>query len=173
LTLWDEILPPIPEVNWRENLAIIAAWLAEFGGEPLAKPPRIAWKAPSSLPVAEDLVAGLPSAGVADADRRQGEPEAEVGDRGPATAAADGSPGRVGPPRDEVPAAHPVTAADGQTADGQTADGQTADGQTADGRDADAAAADAKTGDAKTADATAAGSVPGRRRRPPVGRRRS
>jgi hypothetical protein len=49
LTLWDEILPPIAESVWRENLALIAAWLAEFGGEPLAKPPRIEWKAPSSF----------------------------------------------------------------------------------------------------------------------------
>jgi diadenosine tetraphosphate (Ap4A) HIT family hydrolase len=49
LTLWDEILPPISESQWRENLALIAAWLAEFGGEPLAKPPRIDWKAPSSF----------------------------------------------------------------------------------------------------------------------------
>ncbi|MPZ27833.1 MAG: hypothetical protein GEV12_15845 [Micromonosporaceae bacterium] len=49
LTLWDEILPAIPEGLWRENLALIAAWLAEFGGEPLAKPPRIDWKAPSSF----------------------------------------------------------------------------------------------------------------------------
>lgn len=49
LTLWDEVLPSIPEGQWRENLALIAAWLAEFGGEPLAKPPRIDWKAPSSF----------------------------------------------------------------------------------------------------------------------------
>jgi hypothetical protein len=49
LTLWDEILPPIPEHQWREDLALVAAWLAEFGGEPLAKPPRIDWKAPSSF----------------------------------------------------------------------------------------------------------------------------
>lgn len=49
LTLWDEILPPISESQWRENLALVAAWLAEFGGEPLAKPPRIDWKAPSSF----------------------------------------------------------------------------------------------------------------------------
>jgi hypothetical protein len=61
LTLWDEILPPIPESQWRENLALIAAWLAEFGGEPLAKPPRIEWKAPSSfaqlLPAADQELA--------------------------------------------------------------------------------------------------------------------
>ncbi|MEE6258469.1 hypothetical protein [Plantactinospora sonchi] len=49
LSLWDDILPPIPESQWRENLAMIAAWLAEFGGRPLAEPPRIQWQAPSSL----------------------------------------------------------------------------------------------------------------------------
>lgn len=63
LSLWDSILPPISEEQWRENLAMVAAWLAEFGGRPLAEPPRIRWQAPSSLsespaaapePVAED-----------------------------------------------------------------------------------------------------------------------
>lgn len=51
LSLWDEILPPIPEHQWRENLALVAAWLAEFGGRPLAEPPRIDWKAPSMFGV--------------------------------------------------------------------------------------------------------------------------
>jgi len=49
LSLWDDILPPIPEDQWRENLAHVAAWLAEFGGRPLAEPPRIQWQAPSRL----------------------------------------------------------------------------------------------------------------------------
>ncbi|MFI6758208.1 hypothetical protein ACIBF5_03545 [Micromonospora sp. NPDC050417] len=49
LSLWDAILPAIPESTWRENLAHVAAWLAEFGGRPLAAPPRIQWQAPSSL----------------------------------------------------------------------------------------------------------------------------
>jgi hypothetical protein len=49
LSLWDDILPPISEHQWRENLALVAAWLAEFGGRPLAEPPRIEWKAPSRL----------------------------------------------------------------------------------------------------------------------------
>ncbi|MEV6814923.1 hypothetical protein [Micromonospora sp. NPDC051296] len=49
LSLWDSILPPISEDTWRENLALVAAWLAEFGGRPLAEPPRIQWQAPSSL----------------------------------------------------------------------------------------------------------------------------
>ncbi|SCG37716.1 hypothetical protein GA0074704_0561 [Micromonospora siamensis] len=49
LPLWDSILPAIPESRWRENLAMVAAWLAEFGGRPLAEPPRIQWQAPSSF----------------------------------------------------------------------------------------------------------------------------
>jgi diadenosine tetraphosphate (Ap4A) HIT family hydrolase len=53
LSLWDDILPPIPEGQWRENLALVAAWLAEFGGRPLAEPPRIEWKAPSKFNAAE------------------------------------------------------------------------------------------------------------------------
>lgn len=49
LSLWDDILPPISESQWRENLALVAAWLAEFGGRPLAEPPRIDWQAPATL----------------------------------------------------------------------------------------------------------------------------
>jgi hypothetical protein len=49
LSLWDGILPPVPEAQWRENLALIAAWLEEFGGTALAEPPHIEWQAPSSL----------------------------------------------------------------------------------------------------------------------------
>lgn len=47
LSLWDDILPAIPEEQWRENLAMVAAWLAEFGGRANAEPPRIDWQAPS------------------------------------------------------------------------------------------------------------------------------
>ncbi|MEV4535645.1 hypothetical protein AB0J82_17625 [Asanoa sp. NPDC049518] len=49
LSLWDDILPPIPESVWRENLALVAAWLADFGGTAIAEPPHIEWQAPSSL----------------------------------------------------------------------------------------------------------------------------
>jgi diadenosine tetraphosphate (Ap4A) HIT family hydrolase len=49
LSLWDDILPPIAEERWRESLALVAAWLAEFGGRALAEPPRIAWQAPATL----------------------------------------------------------------------------------------------------------------------------
>jgi diadenosine tetraphosphate (Ap4A) HIT family hydrolase len=55
LSLWDDILPPIPEDQWRENLALVAAWLAEFGGRPLAEPPRIDWKAPGTLGAAQGV----------------------------------------------------------------------------------------------------------------------
>lgn len=50
LSLWNELLPPVAEAQWRENLALIAAWLEEFGGKALAEPPRINWTAPSSFP---------------------------------------------------------------------------------------------------------------------------
>jgi hypothetical protein len=49
LSLWNDILPAVSEAQWRENLALVAAWLAEFGGRPLAEPPRIEWQAPSKF----------------------------------------------------------------------------------------------------------------------------
>ncbi len=49
LTLWDDILPTIPEQQWRENLALVAAWLAEFGGKAIAEPPHIQWESPSTI----------------------------------------------------------------------------------------------------------------------------
>ncbi|WP_307872722.1 hypothetical protein [Paractinoplanes ovalisporus] len=49
LTLWDDILPVIPEQQWRENLALVAAWLAEFGGTAIAEPPHIQWESPSTI----------------------------------------------------------------------------------------------------------------------------
>jgi hypothetical protein len=49
LAMWDDILPRIPEHQWQENLALVAAWLAEFGGKALAEPPRIDWQAPATL----------------------------------------------------------------------------------------------------------------------------
>jgi len=49
LSLWDDILPVIPEQQWRENLALVAAWLAEFGGHANAEPPHIQWQSPGSI----------------------------------------------------------------------------------------------------------------------------
>src|SRR4051812_32990426 len=49
LSLWDDILPVIPEQQWRQNLAHVAAWLAEFGGTANAEPPHIQWQSPSRI----------------------------------------------------------------------------------------------------------------------------
>ncbi|SCL15814.1 hypothetical protein GA0074694_1374 [Micromonospora inyonensis] len=49
LSLWGSILPPISEEQWRENLALVAAWLGEFGGRPMTEPSRIQWQAPASF----------------------------------------------------------------------------------------------------------------------------
>jgi hypothetical protein len=49
LSLWDDILPVIPEQQWRENLALVAAWLAEFGGTSMAEPAHIQWESPSTI----------------------------------------------------------------------------------------------------------------------------
>lgn len=49
LSLWNDILPAIPEERWRENLALIAAWLGDFGGQVIAEPQHINWTAPSKL----------------------------------------------------------------------------------------------------------------------------
>ncbi|GAA1850034.1 hypothetical protein [Asanoa iriomotensis] len=90
LSLWDDILPPIAESVWRENLALVAAWLAEFGGTPLAEPPHIEWQAPSSLtPQSTPTVAAAAAAtsaeplSVAIAEAPEGVPDA-VSSAGPA-----------------------------------------------------------------------------------------
>jgi hypothetical protein len=74
LSLWDDILPVIPEQQWRENLALVAAWLAEFGGKAIAEPPHIQWESPSTIPYTSS--------------RSDGEDESE-GDRDGETAKAD------------------------------------------------------------------------------------
>lgn len=51
LSLWDDILPVIPEHKWRENLALVAAWLADFGGRAIAEPAHIDWESPATLNV--------------------------------------------------------------------------------------------------------------------------
>jgi hypothetical protein len=51
LSLWDDILPVIPEQKWRENLSLVAAWLADFGGQAIAEPAHIEWESPATLNV--------------------------------------------------------------------------------------------------------------------------
>ncbi len=49
LPLWDEILPPVAEEEWRERLGLVAALLADFGGRAVVDPPRIAWQSFADL----------------------------------------------------------------------------------------------------------------------------
>ena len=128
LSLWDDILPPIPETQWRESLALVAAWLAEFGGRSLAEPPRIEWKAPSSLdqlPPIPDLDEPVEPA-VADA----AEGTATVVEGGPSgtETATDGADGSDDPSpaagataaevaADEVASDDPDTGSGGRVAD--------------------------------------------------------
>jgi len=52
--MWNEILPPIPQQQWRENLALVAAWLADFGGQAIAEPHHIEWQAPATIAPSTD-----------------------------------------------------------------------------------------------------------------------
>jgi hypothetical protein len=63
LALWDDILPPIDESVWRENLGLVGAWLAEFGGRSMVAPPRIDWQSPSALGEAGTGSVGFDPAG--------------------------------------------------------------------------------------------------------------
>jgi hypothetical protein len=83
LSVWDEILPPVPEADWRANLAMVAAWLAEYGGRSYAEPAQIQWGA-MSLDREDD--AGAPTA-AADAEPADGSPAP-----GEATARLDARP---------------------------------------------------------------------------------
>jgi hypothetical protein len=97
LSMWDDILDPIPEDRWRESLAMVAAWLGEFGGQVLAEPPRIQWLAPSSFApaMAEEAAEGDGSgdAGLDVLGGGDGEPtdadEEVTGDRAVEPAGAD------------------------------------------------------------------------------------
>ena len=49
LSLWDDLLPAIPEEQWLENQALVAEWLAGFGGRAVAAPAHIQWQSPSTF----------------------------------------------------------------------------------------------------------------------------
>jgi len=44
LRAWDDVLPPVPEDEWRNRLGTVAAWLADFGGRAIVDPPRFNWQ---------------------------------------------------------------------------------------------------------------------------------
>jgi len=106
LSLWNDILPAASEEQWRENLALIAAWLAEFGGRPLAEPPRIQWQAPSKFPAPVAPESDEPAAG--DTDAASGALGPIRDEAGPAIGRAT-----VGPPTDRVTPARPDADASG------------------------------------------------------------
>ena len=49
LSLWDDLLPAIPEEQWLENQALVAEWLAGFGGRAVAAPAHIQWQTASTF----------------------------------------------------------------------------------------------------------------------------
>lgn len=49
LSLWNDILPPISEEEWRDNLGLVAAWLASFGGRSMVDPPKFEWQSLDDL----------------------------------------------------------------------------------------------------------------------------
>jgi hypothetical protein len=82
LSLWDDILPPISEQRWRENLALVAAWLGDFGGKVIAEPPSMDWQSPSTLetPDLSRSRAAEPANEAASGDRAPEQPSVETRD---------------------------------------------------------------------------------------------
>ncbi|MFD6653453.1 hypothetical protein ACFWC0_31100 [Micromonospora chalcea] len=124
LSLWDSILPPISEDRWRENLAMVAAWLAEFGGRPLAEPPRIQWQAPSSF---------SPALAVDAAEEPEDEPASviEAADEIPESEAAqDVSGPSAGPSADDpAPEGGPEASEEQEETEGAATVGEAEDGE--------------------------------------------
>ncbi|MFG1720350.1 hypothetical protein ACGFLT_09370 [Micromonospora chalcea] len=124
LSLWDSILPPISEDRWRENLAMVAAWLAEFGGRPLAEPPRIQWQAPSSF---------SPALAVDAAEEPEEEPASviEAADEIPESEAAqDVSDPSAGPSADDpAPEGGPEASEEQEETEGAATAGEAEDGE--------------------------------------------
>jgi hypothetical protein len=89
LSLWDDILPVIPEQQWRENLALVAAWLAEFGGHANAEPAHIQWQSPSTL--SESPTATEDSSGQAERTADLAAADAEEQSEGTPSAYASGA----------------------------------------------------------------------------------
>jgi hypothetical protein len=44
LPMWNDLLPPIPDETLRSSIALVSAWLADFGGRSMVDPPRIEWQ---------------------------------------------------------------------------------------------------------------------------------
>jgi diadenosine tetraphosphate (Ap4A) HIT family hydrolase len=147
LSLWDDILPPVSEAQWRDNLALIAAWLAEFGGRPLAEPPRIDWQAPSRLQSAEEP-APTESAAATDAEPTDDAAKEAAGDADDATVSDAAGNG-----------ARPATGATAAKSVAATAEPGQEEAAEPDAAESDVTAAE--TGAAPAAPATASAATPG------------
>jgi hypothetical protein len=156
LSMWDDILEPIPESLWRESLAMVAAWLGEFGGRVLAEPPRIEWQAPSIFQSTIDNAAAEKAVTEkAAAEKAVTEAAANAGDRttanrgtahGTVYGASAGASGTDGPNADN--AAGTQSAAGAETAAGaEDATSATTTAET----DNDSTNASADTGEAADA----------------------
>jgi hypothetical protein len=42
--MWNDLLPPDPRGDLRDSVALVSAWLADFGGRSMVDPPRIEWQ---------------------------------------------------------------------------------------------------------------------------------
>jgi hypothetical protein len=129
LAMWDEILEPVPEAQWRSNLAHIAAWLEEFGGTAQVAPPRIEWHAPSTFAgiaaLADPAVDATLGAGLAADGASVEASDSEVKDAsnahtatppGPRVATSAGDPGSTGSSADEPGSAADASAANASAA---------------------------------------------------------
>jgi hypothetical protein len=123
LSMWDDILPPVDEATWRENLALIAAWLAEFGGRSFAEPPRIDWQAPATLAASQEAERAREAA-TSEAAARSSAARTEPAE-GQAIAAREegvGQPGAARATTGSVPARDVMTSAsNGRDAEGGAA----------------------------------------------------
>ncbi|WP_245972685.1 hypothetical protein [Actinoplanes lutulentus] len=87
LSLWDDLLPVIPESQWRENLAHVAAWLADFGGKANAEPAHIQWESAGTF--AAPTPTSTNPAAAQDTDADENRRPKTLGDIEAASAAAD------------------------------------------------------------------------------------
>jgi hypothetical protein len=151
LSLWDDILPRIPEFQWRENLALVAAWLADFGGTALAEPPHIDWQAPAELkiPQSAEVISDVEPAADTDGDTTviaaSTDPALATGVVADTVAlpvgSGDGATTVVVPTQSERNGSETVTLA--KPSDAGNADAGNADAGNADAGNADAGNADA------------------------------
>ena len=111
LSLWDDILPVIPETQWRENLALVAAWLAEFGGRAIAEPPHIQWQSPSTITERTSADAAAAHAAELERDTHASSPAGPAASVSGVEAATTAPQGGVDPKPDETSfSGSPVTA---------------------------------------------------------------